>query len=62
MIMYFAKLGYEFKKELENLNHDNFFISGTMVQYFNGLIDLDCGKNPETLMKINCLRNCYKNI
>ena len=38
----------EFKKELENLNHDNFFISGTMVQYFNGLIDLDCGKNPET--------------
>ena len=38
----------EFEKELNKLNHYNFFISGTMVQYFNGLIELDCGKNPET--------------
>ena len=38
----------EFEKELKKLNHNNFFISGTMVQYFNGLIDLDCGSNPET--------------
>lgn len=47
--MYFCpNWDVEFKKELKNLNHDNFFISGTMVQYFNGLINLDCGKNPET--------------
>ncbi len=37
----------EFKKELDKINHDKFFLSGTMVQYFNGLINLDCGQNPE---------------
>ncbi len=36
-----------FKNELEKINHKEFFISGTMVQYFNGLIDFDCGKNPK---------------
>lgn len=47
--MYFCPLwDLEFEKEIKKLNHTNFFISGTMVQYFNGLIDLDCGKDPES--------------
>ena len=48
----------EFEAELKKLNHEDFFISGTMVQYFNGLINLDCGKDPKTLMKANFLRSC----
>ena len=37
----------EFNNELNKIKHKDFFISGTMVQYFNGLIDFDCGKNPK---------------
>ena len=36
----------EFEKEINtNKIYKDFFISGTMVQYFNGLINLDCGKS-----------------
>ena len=46
--MYFCpNWDLEFKKELDKIDHKNFFLSGTMVQYFNGLIDLDCGNNPQ---------------
>ena len=47
--MYFCpNWDLEFYNEIKKLNHKNFFISGTMVQYFNGLINLDCGNNPKT--------------
>ena len=36
-----------FKTELKSIPHNNFFLSGTMVQYFNGLINFDCGDSPE---------------
>ena len=46
--MYFCpNWDLEFKKELDKIDHKNFFLSGTMVQYFNGLIELDCGSNPQ---------------
>ena len=36
----------EFEKEINtNKIYKDFFISGTMVQYFNGLINLDCGRS-----------------
>ena len=38
----------EFKNELNKIKHKDFFISGTMVQYFNGFIDFDCGKDPRS--------------
>ena len=34
------------KKEVDRLGHDNFYLSGTMVN--NGQIDLDCGSTLET--------------
>jgi len=33
----------EFINELKKTSQKDFFLSGTMVQYFNGLINLDCG-------------------
>jgi len=33
----------EFFNELEKISEKDFFLSGTMVQYFNGLINLNCG-------------------
>ena len=50
----------EFKAELEKINHDKFFISGTMVQYFNGLINLDCGNNPENFNEEKLLNELPK--
>ena len=35
----------EFIKEINNIKHDNFFLSGTMIQPFNSFINLNCGKN-----------------
>jgi glycosyltransferase involved in cell wall biosynthesis len=47
--MYFCpKWDTEFKYELNEIGHKNFFLSGTMVQHFNGLINLDCGRDPQT--------------
>ena len=48
--MYFCpNWDIEFKNEISKLGiNEDFFLSGTMVQYFNGLINLDCGKDPYT--------------
>ena len=45
-----------FKNELKKISHKNFFFSGTMVQYFNGLINFDCGKNPKTFNEQKILK------
>ena len=44
--MYFCP-GWDecFFNELSNINHENFFLSGTMVQPFESYINLDCGRN-----------------
>lgn len=33
-----------FSDEIKKINHDNFFLSGTMIQPFKSYIELDCGK------------------
>ena len=59
--MYFCpNWDIEFKTELEKIHHDHFFISGTMVQYFNGLINLDCGNNPENFNEEKLLEELPK--
>ena len=59
--MYFCpNWDIEFKSELEKIHHDNFFISGTMVQYFNGLINLNCGDNPENFNEEKLLQELPK--
>lgn len=51
----------EFKDEIsKHGQNDDFFLSGTMVQYFNGLIDLDCGKNPQTFNEKKLLNELPK--
>ena len=47
-------------QELEKLHHDHFVITGTMVQYFNGLINLDCGDNPENFNEKKLLQELPK--
>jgi glycosyltransferase involved in cell wall biosynthesis len=34
-----------FLAEIKKIKHDNFFLSGTMIQPFKSYIELDCGKN-----------------
>ena len=34
-----------FYKRIKEIKHDNFFLSGTMIQPFKSYIHLDCGKN-----------------
>ena len=34
-----------FLNEIKNIKETNFFLSGTMIQPFNGHINLDCGRN-----------------
>jgi len=43
--MYFCP-GWDkvFFEELNKISHDNFFLSGTMIQPFKSYINLDCGK------------------
>ena len=48
-------------KEVENINHDNFYLSGTMVQKSNGHIDFDCGDNYNNFNEKKFLEN-YKKI
>ena len=56
--MYFCpNWDLEFKKELDKIDHKNFFLSGTMVQYFNGLIELDCGSNPQNFNENKILKS-----
>lgn len=44
--MYFCP-GWDecFFNELSNIDHENFFLSGTMVQPFESYINLDCGRD-----------------
>ncbi len=44
--MYFCP-GWDecFKAQLDKIENNNFFLSGTMVQPFDSYINLDCGKN-----------------
>ena len=42
------------KKEVEKLNHNKFYLSGTMVN--NGQIELDCGNNLETFNEKKLLK------
>ena len=50
----------EFLKELIKIKHKNFFLSGTMVQYFNGLIDFDCGNDPQNFNENKILNELPK--
>ena len=43
------------KKEIEKINHNNFYLSGTMVN--NGQIKLDCGSNLENFDEEKLLKN-----
>ncbi len=47
-------------KEINKIDHDNFYFSGTMIQKSNGHIDLDCGNSPEDFDENKFLNN-YKN-
>ena len=59
--MYFCpNWDIEFHNEIKNLQESNFFISGTMIQHFNGLINLDCGHNPETFNEPKLLNELPK--
>ena len=47
------------KKELELINSELFYLSGTMVQ--NGQVEYDCGDNLKNFNELKLLQN-YKNI
>lgn len=49
-----------FFNELENINHDNFFLSGTMIQPFESYINLDCGKTFVDFDEIKLLSHLPK--
>ena len=43
--MYFCpNWDFLFYEEIKKIKHDNFFLSGTMIQPFKSYIELDCGK------------------
>ena len=46
------------KNEIDKIGHNNFYLSGTMVN--NGQIDFDCGKNLENFDEKKFLKN-FKN-
>ena len=47
-------------KEINKFDHENFYLSGTMIQKTNGHIDLDCGNTSEDFDENKFLNN-YKN-
>ena len=47
-------------QEIKNIGHENFYLSGTMVQKENGHIDLDCGNTDKDFDENKFLNN-YKN-
>mgnify|MGYP001177701990 CR=1 FL=1 len=60
--MYFCPHWDEpFVQEITNLGHDNFYLSGSMIQPFSSFINLDCGKNIEEFNEEKLLRE-YKKI
>ena len=46
-----------FYEELQNSKVNDFFISGTMVQHFNGLINYDCGRDNNNFDEEKLLKN-----
>ena len=50
-----------FFEELKNSEAKDFFLSGTMIQHFNGLINYDCGKNYEDFNEEKLLKT-FNNI
>jgi glycosyltransferase involved in cell wall biosynthesis len=46
-----------FYDEIQNSKVTDFFMSGTMVQHFNGLINYDCGKDFNDFNEIKLLKN-----
>tara|TARA_B100000029_G_scaffold163315_2_gene159426 strand:+ start:2378 stop:3217 length:840 start_codon:yes stop_codon:yes gene_type:complete len=60
--MYFCpEWDIELNKEINNIKHSNFYLSGTMIQKFNGHINFDCGDTYQNFDEIKLLKN-YKNI
>ena len=51
MIFIFVQIGIVLKNEIDKIGHNNFYLSGTMVN--NGQIDFDCGKNLENFDEKN---------
>lgn len=47
--------------EIETIKHDNFYLSGTMIQKSNGHINFDCGNSPDNFDEKKFLNN-YKNV
>lgn len=47
--------------EIETIKHDNFYLSGTMIQKDNGHINFDCGDSPDNFDEEKFLNN-YKNV
>ena len=60
--MYFCpRWDDEFIKEIKKIGHDNFYLSGSMIQPFSGFIKLNCGKNIDEFDEKKLLSE-YKNI
>ena len=59
--MYFCP-GWDeaFLKEIKNIDNNNFFISGSMVQTKNGHINLDCGTNFNNFNEDKLLKDLPK--
>jgi len=49
-----------FLNEIKNIKETNFFLSGAMIQPFNGHINLDCGKNFKDFNENLLLENYNK--
>ena len=56
--MYFCPMWDKFlKKEVQNIGHDNFYLSGTMIEPNSGHIKFDAGKSIETFDEHKLLIN-----
>ena len=55
--MYFCP-GWDecFKVQLDKIENNNFFLSGTMVQPFDSYINLNCGRNIEEFDEVKLLK------
>jgi glycosyltransferase involved in cell wall biosynthesis len=49
-----------FFNELKSINHDNFFLSGTMIQPFESYINFNCGKNFKDFDEKKLINNYSK--
>jgi len=59
--MYFCpNWDHIFDKRIREIKHNNFFLSGTMIQPFKSYIYLDCGKNSEDFNETKLLNEYNK--